>query len=145
MDEKKVMGWGRFKAVMKNEYVRFGIMWWGAVALFFAPLAFGYWLPRGGGDLVSFLWPMSHFSARAVGDGILPFWNPHLYSGAPFAADNQTGLFYPLNLLVYLVGGPPSYQMMMFLAVFHVWLAGFNCYVLVRGLRLPVVAAGLGG
>ncbi len=116
-----------------------------AVAAFFWPLLLdGQWIPRGGGDLVSFLWPMYRFAARSLRANIIPLWNPHLYSGAPFAADNQAGLFYPINLLTFAFG-EPSYAVMEGLAVFHIWLAGANAFALARGLSLRRPAALLGG
>lgn len=107
------------------------------IVAFFWPLFTGrYWLPRGGGDLVSFLWPMYRFAARSIRTGVIPLWNPHLYSGAPFAADNQSGLFYPINLLLFLVYGEPSYLVMEALVVFHILLAGMGMLWLLRDLTL---------
>jgi hypothetical protein len=102
--------------------------------LFFWPVFFaGYWLPRGGGDLVSFLWPQYSFAGEAIRSGSIPLWNPYLYSGAPFLADNQAGVLYPINLLAFLVFPNLSYQVMEGLVIFHLWLAGAAMYV---GLRL---------
>ena len=113
---------------------------------FFGPLVFaGYWIPHGGGDLVSFLWPMYRFSARSLQRGEVPLWNPHLYSGAPFVADNQSGVFYPINLLAFALFGEPSYKVMEGLVVFHIWLAGINTFALLRGLGLKRPAAVFGG
>ncbi len=101
--------------------------------LFFWPVFFaGYWLPRGGGDLVSFLWPQYSFAGEAVRSGSIPLWNPYLYSGAPFLADNQTGVLYPINLLAFLVFPKLSYQVMEGLVIFHIWLAGAAMYVALR-------------
>ncbi|MEW5961673.1 MAG: hypothetical protein AB1801_28480, partial [Chloroflexota bacterium] len=58
------------------------------------------WMPAGGGDLAPFLYPNYRFAAEQLRQGTIPLWNPHLYSGVPFAADIQAGLFYPINLLV---------------------------------------------
>jgi hypothetical protein len=116
------------------------------VVAFFWPLIFaGYWIPHGGGDLVSFLWPMYRFSARSLRAGEAPLWNPHLYGGAPFVADNQSGVFYPVNLLVFALFGEPTYGVMEGLVVFHVWLAGATAFLLLRGLDLRRPAALLGG
>jgi hypothetical protein len=102
--------------------------------LFFWPVfLFGYWIPRGGGDLVSFLWPQYSFAAEAIQHGTIPLWNPQLYAGAPFLADNQAGVLYPINLLVFFVFPRLTYQVMEGLSIFHVWLAGAAMYV---GLRL---------
>jgi hypothetical protein len=116
------------------------------VLAFFWPLLLaGQWIPRGGGDLVSFLWPMYRFAARSLRAGVVPLWNPHLYSGAPFVADNQSSVFYPLNLLAFTLFGEPSYGVMEGLVVFHVWLAGAGLFALARGLGLGRPAALAGG
>lgn len=117
-----------------------------AVAAFFWPLPLSRaWIPRGGGDLVSFLWPTYRFSARSLRSGVIPLWNPYLYSGAPFAADNQSGVFYPVNVLTFVLIGEPSYTVMEALVVFHIWLAGATMFALARELDLRPPAALLGG
>ena len=116
------------------------------VLAFFWPLILaGQWIPRGGGDLVSFLWPMYRFAARSLRAGVVPLWNPHLYSGAPFVADNQSGVFYPVNLLAFALFGEPSYGVMEALVVFHVWLAGAGLFAMARGMGLGRLAALVGG
>ncbi len=106
----------------------------------------GAWMPPGGGDLASFLWPTYSFAARSLKAGVLPLWNPHLYAGAPFAADNQAGLFYPVNLLAFALAPTLTYETMELLSVFHVWWAGAGTYILLRGMRarrLPAMAGAL--
>ena len=101
--------------------------------LFFWPVFFaGYWIPHGGGDLVSFLWPQYSFAGAATRSGSIPLWNPQLYSGAPLLADNQSGVLYPINLLTFLVFPSLSYQVMEGLTIFHIWLAGVAMYVALR-------------
>jgi hypothetical protein len=102
-------------------------------ALFFWPVFFaGYWLPHGGGDLVSFLWPQYSFAAETIRSGSIPLSNPHLYSGMPFLADNQSGVLYPVNLLAFLIFPTMSYQVMEALTIFHIWLAGAAMYAAMR-------------
>ena len=93
------------------------------------------WMPSGGGDLVSFLYPLYRFAARNLRRGIVPLWNPYLYGGAPFAADNQSGLFYPVNLLFFLLFPDVTYPTMELLAVFHFFLAGAFMYFCLRSLK----------
>jgi hypothetical protein len=101
--------------------------------LFFWPVFFaGYWLPHGGGDVVSFLWPQYSFAGEAIRSGSIPLWNPHLYSGAPFLADNQSGVLYPINLLAFVIFPNLTYQVMEGLTIFHIWLAGAAMYVALR-------------
>ncbi len=101
--------------------------------VFFWPVTTGLgYIPRGGGDLASFLWPTYSYAAAAYTSGRVPLWNPTLYAGAPFAADPQTTTFYPPNLITYLLVPGFPYRALELLVVGHVWLAGAGLYALVR-------------
>jgi len=100
--------------------------------ILFTPAA---WQPAGGGDLAPFLFPNYAFAAQNLKQGVIPLWNPHLYTGAPFAADIQSGLFYPVNLLVFLLVPQLTYEWLEYLAVFHFWLAGATMYLCLRLLE----------
>jgi hypothetical protein len=106
------------------------------------------WKPAGGGDLVSFLYPTYRFAAASLRAGDLPLWNPHLYGGAPFLADMQSGPFYPLNLLLFLLAPNFPYKAMEWMSVLHIFLAGLFMYLCLRHLEperpLRVPAALLG-
>ena len=106
------------------------------------------WKPAGGGDLVSFLFPIYRFAAASLRAGDLPLWNPHLYAGAPFLADMQTGLFYPPNLLLFLISPNFAYKALTWMAVLHIYLAGLFMYLCLRylepGRPLRMTAALLG-
>lgn len=93
------------------------------------------YMPAGGGDLASFLYPVYHYAARSLKRGIIPLWNPYLYGGAPFVGDIQSGLFYPVNLLVFLLVPELTYPIMELLAVSHFFLAGTFMYLCLRYLR----------
>jgi hypothetical protein len=108
--------------------------------VFFWPVVSGRaWLPRGGGDSVSFLFPMYRFAADSLRGGTIPFWNPHQYAGAPFLADNQSGLFYPFNLLLFLLRPGFGYGGIEALVVWHFFLAGAAMYACLRLLRPEIV------
>src|SRR5688572_26773564 len=83
----------------------------------------GVTMPRGGGDLASFLYPTYRFAAASLQAGHIPFWNPHLYGGMPFAADLQSGFYYPPNLVVFLLARPFEYDTLVTLAALHYPLA----------------------
>ena len=108
-----------------------------STAGFFWRLLFtqGVWMPAGGGDLAGFLYPVYHFAARSLRVGRIPLWNPYLYSGAPFVADIQSGVFYPINLLAFLLAPELTYRTMELLAVAHFFLAGASMYLCLRFLR----------
>ncbi len=102
------------------------------LAFFWPMILTGQWIPHGGGDLVSFLWPQYSFAAQSIHNGSIPLWNPHLFSGAPSLADNQSGMLYPINLLAFVLFPNFSYQVMEGLVVFHIWLAGVAMYFALR-------------
>ena len=101
--------------------------------LFFYPLwGQQFWLPRGGGDAVSFLYPMYRFIADSWQKGEIPLWNPHQYAGYPLIADNQAGIFYPFHLLLFLVWPRFSYVALEASAAFHLFWAGTGIYLCAR-------------
>ncbi|MGD8792531.1 MAG: YfhO family protein [Anaerolineae bacterium] len=106
------------------------------------------WKPAGGGDLVSFLFPTYRYAAARLWQGDVPLWNPHLYGGVPFLADMQSGIFYPLNLLLFGVLPDFPYEALQWLAALHVFLAGAFAYLCLRflapgrPLRVPAALAG---
>jgi hypothetical protein len=116
----------------------------GLALLFFWPVTLGVaWIPRGGGDLASFLWPTYSYAARSLWSGRIPLWNETLYAGMPFAADNQSGLFYPPNLLAFVLAPSFPYRAIEWLVVFHFWLAGASMYALMRVLIPEPVREGV--
>ena len=118
----------------------------GMIAAFFWRTISGVvYQPANGGDLVSFLFPIYRFAARALSEGRLPLWNPHLYGGAPFIGDIQAGFLYPPNLLLFLLNPSFDYRWMQLLSIGHLWWAGFGVYVLVRTLGCSRPAALLAG
>src|SRR5262249_53454008 len=105
--------------------------------LLFWPVFFaGQFVPRGGGDLVSFIYPRYAFAARVVRSGTLPLWDPYLYSGQPYLADVQSGLLYPINLLAYVIFRNFDYRKVEYLAIAHYALAGIFAYFWARQLRV---------
>lgn len=124
--------------------------WWpllilaAVTVLFFAPVIFGRnWLPRGGGDNVSFLYPMYRFIAASLRSGELPLWNPHQYAGHYLLGDNQAGAFYPFNSLLFLLWPNFSYGALQGLVMWHIFWAGVGMYGCLRiwlgGWRLPAL------
>lgn len=112
---------------------------------FWQPYRSGALVPAGGGDLASFFFPMHVFAASEIQAGRLPFWNPHLFSGAPHLANFQTGALYPPNLLAYLLARPFEYATLELLAILHFLLASYGVYWLARTLSLSRAGAVLAG
>uniref|UniRef100_UPI003F848641 carbohydrate ABC transporter permease n=1 Tax=Actinosynnema sp. TaxID=1872144 RepID=UPI003F848641 len=68
------------------------------------------WLPKNGGDFNSFYYPLYQFAGEQIAAGRFPLWNPEVWGGVPFAANQQAGLFSPLNLLAFAFARPFGYD-----------------------------------
>ncbi len=132
---------GRLKLALYLDLLAVG----GLVALtagfFWQVLLQDYHIPIGGGDMASFIYPRYSFAAQHIAAGSLPLWLPHLYAGQPYQADIQSGLLYPLNLLVFLLIRPFTYRALEYLAILHYLIAGLSMYLLGRRLSAPPLAA----
>jgi len=88
-----------------------------------------------GGDVFTYFYPYWAEATRAMRAGRLPLWNPYLFMGAPFLANSQVGVFYPLNWLLWLA--LPAHQSVHLTIVLHLCLAALNGYLWGRAsLRL---------
>src|SRR6185436_11652179 len=78
------------------------------------------------GDLVTAFYPFRALAAQAVRGGEFPLWNPNMLGGAPFLANAQSALFYPLTAIYYTLGLPAGWTvaiiLRMFLAACFMWL-----------------------
>lgn len=93
----------------------------------------------GSGDAFTYFTPYRDYANTALRAGRLPLWNPYLFLGAPFLANPQTAIFYPLHWL--FIALPAAASLKASLAL-HVWLAGLGAAVYVRRVaRLGWLAA----
>ena len=111
--------------------------------LVLAPLTLRHQLPNAY-DTDAFYAPFATFLHDRLSHGDLPLWNPFAFSGQPFAADPQSGVFYPPSLLSYGLFAPATG--MVLLVTFHYLLATLSSYAFARLVgagRLGAVYAGL--
>ncbi|MDH4135954.1 MAG: YfhO family protein [Anaerolineae bacterium] len=105
--------------------------------ILFWPLVFGgkvlYW----GTPLLQF-YPWRKLAVDMIRSGHVPLWNHYLGNGTPLAANLQSAVFYPLNL-IYLV--TTVERAMGYSAVLHVILAGLFMYLYSRTIRLSRFAS----
>ncbi|GAB4153992.1 MAG: hypothetical protein Fur0021_20160 [Candidatus Promineifilaceae bacterium] len=102
-----------------------------ALLIFFHKLAFTN-LILARGDVFLYFYPYWHAAAAALRAGRVPLWNPHLFMGAPFLANSQAGVFYPLNwLLWWLLPTPYAVSAAILL---HLAIAGIGVYFAARRL-----------
>ena len=112
-------------------------------ALVLAPLTLAHHLPNAY-DTDAFYAPFATFLHDRLGHGDVPLWNPFAFSGQPFAADPQSGVFYPPALVSYGLFAPATG--MVLLVTFHYLLATLSSYAFARFAgagRLGAVYAGL--
>ena len=106
-------------------------------ALFFWRLTFLgetlYW----GTPLLQF-YPWRSFAVQEYLSGQIPLWNPHVGLGAPLAANLQSAVFYPMNLIYLLI---PIERAMTVTVVGHIALAGLFCYGFARLLGFSKAGA----
>lgn len=84
-------------------------------------------------DVVRTLFPWKHFSIGMVKKGELPLWNPYNFSGNPHLANFQTGIFYPFNLLFFLL--PFNLAWTIFI-ILQPLLAGCFTYLFLREIKV---------
>ena len=65
--------------------------------------------------------------------GQLPLWNPHQFAGNPHMAEWQSGIFYPLHLLLPLLPLPVYWTLFQALGFF---LSGLFTYLFLKHLKL---------
>ena len=86
-------------------------------------------------------YPWQQFAVEMWRSGNVPLWNPFVGNGAPLAANLQSAVFYPLNVLYLLL---PVEQAMGYTAVLHAMLAGLAMYAWGRAFGLRTLAALVG-
>ncbi|MFQ5857202.1 MAG: YfhO family protein [Anaerolineae bacterium] len=91
------------------------------------------------GDVFRFFYPQRAVYADALRHGHLPLWTPDVLAGFPLLAEVQTGVFYPLNLLLYRI--LPIDVALTYSVLLALSLAGVAMYTLGRVLRLKPAAA----
>jgi hypothetical protein len=97
-------------------------------ALYFSPVVFSS-KTFASRDMYAFYYPRQFFAAECIKSGSLPLWNPHLASGVPFLANLQSSVFYPLNLMYYILPFATGFK---YFIVLHYFLAGLWMFLLMR-------------
>jgi hypothetical protein len=111
-----------------------------AIAFFFNEMVFSN-LILARGDTYVYFYPYWHAAAEALRLGRIPLWNTDLFMGAPFLANSQAGLFYPLNWPLWLLLPTPyavsaSVVLHLVIASGGAYLAGRRCLSLSRTAAL---------
>jgi len=89
-------------------------------------------------DGIAQYYPWRLFAAETLRRGLLPLWNPYQFCGTPFIANGQSAVFYPLNLVFWLL---PVARAFAWSAWLHLALTGWFAYLLLRRLNATRVGA----
>lgn len=90
-----------------------------------------------GGDLLTQFYYWKGYLAENVKSGIIPFWNPYLFSGTPFLAHPGTSFFYPGTLLFILLPLNFAFSWNYFL---HAIIGGIGVIYLVKRYTFDRIA-----
>ena len=108
------------------------------LTLFFSSLLFFYDLLQGRyllteRDLGPYFIPPRFFWVECIKRADFPLWNPYQFSGYPFFANPQNGLFYPLNGLFFILPFDIAFNTIIIL---HFFLAGLFIYFFLKDLKV---------
>lgn len=97
------------------------------------------------GDVPDQFLPWREFVSAEFHQGTIPLWNRFAWCGAPFLANMQSAVLYPVDRLFDLVLSPGHAQSLGL--VFHLWLGGMLLFALCRHLganRTGALVAAIG-
>lgn len=83
--------------------------------------------------LYKLFFPNQEFLRRTILSGSFPLWNPHIYSGVPFAANMQSAVFYPFTYLILPMNYPRALAWGLWA---HTALAGIFMFAFARSAGL---------
>jgi hypothetical protein len=87
--------------------------------------------------------PILEFIKQSFRKGIVPLWNPHLGCGYPLIGMIQNGMFWPLNLFLYVFPQKYGWDLLIFARFF---CAGLFTYLFMRTLhygKIPALGSAL--
>lgn len=90
------------------------------------------------GDILLYFYPYRDYAAQALREGRIPFWNPYVFMGAPFLANPQAAVLYPLHWPLIWLDAP---KQVAWSAAIHTWLLAFGGALLARRMGLKWTGA----
>lgn len=93
-------------------------------------------------DIILQFYPWQNFANENIRNGNVPLWNPYITSGAPFLANLQSAVFYPLKIFFYVL--PYTFALKLFIFV-NIFLGGIFMFYLAKDFKLSNYASYLSG
>jgi hypothetical protein len=110
------------KEVLALTLICLAVIFWGW------PILFGHASPFRG-DISLQFYPWKVYTQSMLSAGEIPYWNPYAYGGAPFLANIQSAVFYPLDLILFVFPIEWFFGLSLML---HLILAAIGTYLLAR-------------
>ena len=130
------------KKWLKTEWFQFFLIFLVFITVRFLPFLYGKTLIFG--DNYSLMIPGKIFTAEWLRQGVLPLWNPYIFSGMPWIADINQSVFYPSTLLFIIFSPVVAFNLLL---VSHSFIAFTGMYLLakrwVKDHWLALLAGGL--
>ncbi len=92
-------------------------------------------------DPVRQQYPWKKLSIEKLKQSEIPTWNPYSFSGTPLLANFQSGVFYPINIILFIL--PLNYSWSLFI-ILQPLLGGIFLFLYLRNLKLDSYSSFLG-
>ena len=92
-------------------------------------------------DALLYFFPVRVLTARLLRSGVLPLWNPFIFSGVPYLGEIQTAVLYPFNVLFLVL--PPLWAMNLQMITTYS-IAALGMYAYTRAVGCSVLGASVG-
>ena len=135
------------QALSANPFIRRHGPWLGAALVLTAVVTAFFWKALltdrvlAGYDLSTYFYPYRQYAAAALRQANLPLWNPYLFQGVPFLANQQTAVLYPPNLLYLFFSAETGLALS--IALHLIWGA-LGVYVYTRRVTALIWPAAIG-
>jgi hypothetical protein len=91
-------------------------------------------------DIMDQFFPCRYFISECLNHRIFPLWCPYINFGYPFAADPQSGFFYPATWIISILSGYDVYAISTEYII-HIMIAGIAFFSLLNGFKLSRVTS----
>lgn len=135
------------KSLSTHQFLRRHGPWLGATLVLTAVVTAFFWKALltdrvlAGYDLSTYFYPYRQYAATALRQANLPLWNPYLFQGVPFLANQQTAVLYPPNLIYVLFSAETGLALS--IAMHLIWGA-LGVYVYTRRVTALIWPAAIG-
>jgi len=91
------------------------------------------------GDMITLNYPFRIFVRECLKENIIPLWCPYLGYGFPLLAEGQSGIFYPLNILLFTLFNPTSAYN--YSVILHFFLAGLFIFIYLQIIEIDTASS----